>query len=545
MILNNIDEFYPTPQKLIDKMLAGLKCDNIFTALEPSAGKGDIADEIARKLKSEHWRSANDNAQDYVDCIEISSDLRHILKGKGYRVVQDDFLTFKPSKKYDLIVMNPPFSNGDMHLLKALELMENGGTVICLLNAETLKNSYTNTRKLLSEKLKQYNAEIEYISNGFNSAERKTDVEIAIIKTVIKCIERESFIFEDLRKKAYEERAFESNAVVSNDYISESVKQYEIEVEAGIRLINEYKAMSPYIRKGFSKDGKYTDKNPTIEMHVDGMSEYSADKLSINKYVEVVRVKYWSELFENEKFIKSFTSNLKNDLQRRVQELKDFDFSVYNIKQIFLEMVKRMGKGVEETILNLFDKLTAQHSWYPETSGNIHYFNGWSTNKAHRINKKVIMPMNGSFSGYGWSKETFNTSYVYSLMQDIEKTLSYLETGDTFLQDDLWERLKTCSKNGTTKKIPLRYFNITLYKKGTCHIEFTNIEMLDKLNIFGCQRKAWLPPCYGKKKYSDLNVKEKSVIDEFQGEQAYKQVMTDPKRYIIEPKNILMLGSVR
>lgn len=82
---------------------------------------------------------------------------------------------------------------------------------------------------------------------------------------------------------------------------------------------------------------------------------------------------------------------------------------------------------------------------------------------------------------------------------------------------------------------------ITLYKKGTCHIEFTNLKLLDKLNIYGSQRKGWLPPTYGKKAYSDMSSEEKSVIDAFQGEEAYNQVMACPTSYIIETKQMLQL----
>lgn len=59
-----------------------------------------------------------------IDCVEINKDLRNCLKGAGYRVVGDDFLTYSTMKQYDLIVMNPPFSNGDAHLLKALKMQQ-------------------------------------------------------------------------------------------------------------------------------------------------------------------------------------------------------------------------------------------------------------------------------------------------------------------------------------------------------------------------------------------------------------------------------------
>lgn len=181
------NEFYPTPQKLVDKMLSGIEFEKVNTALEPSAGKGDIADALKKRLASAHWRWDDKSVGNILDCVEIDPNLRHILTGKGYRVVHDDFLTFRTHKKYDLIVMNPPFSNGDLHLLKALELMQDGGTVVCLLNAETIRNCYSNSRKLLFQKLSELNAQITYLNDAFRSAERSANVDVALVKVEVPC----------------------------------------------------------------------------------------------------------------------------------------------------------------------------------------------------------------------------------------------------------------------------------------------------------------------------------------------------------------------
>ena len=63
-------------------------------------------------------------------------------------------MTFYTYKHYDLIIMNPPFDNGDKHLLKAIDLQKNGGAIICLLNAETLKNPYSKYKKRFNIKIK-------------------------------------------------------------------------------------------------------------------------------------------------------------------------------------------------------------------------------------------------------------------------------------------------------------------------------------------------------------------------------------------------------
>lgn len=91
-------EFYPTPKKLLDKVTADIDWKMIQTVLEPSAGKGDIADYIKEKYKCHTYHDSLD-----IDCIEIDENLCRILKGKGLRVVHDDFLTFK---HYDRIIMN-------------------------------------------------------------------------------------------------------------------------------------------------------------------------------------------------------------------------------------------------------------------------------------------------------------------------------------------------------------------------------------------------------------------------------------------------------
>src|SRR5699024_2691834 len=94
------------------------------------------------------------------------------------------FLTYETYKEYDFIIMNPPFSNGVDHVLKAFELAENQLSrceIYAILNKETLNNAYTSKRQELLRKLDGYDAEIRYVSDSFANAERKTGVEVALI----------------------------------------------------------------------------------------------------------------------------------------------------------------------------------------------------------------------------------------------------------------------------------------------------------------------------------------------------------------------------
>ena len=186
-------DLYPTPKKIIDKMMFDLDLKLIRSILEPSAGKGNIVEELKRKEKSND-RYYSRKIQFDIDCIEIDQNLQHILKGKNFYVVHNDFLTYDTFKEYDLIIMNPPFSNGCKHLLKALEMQRrNGGAVVCILNAETLRNPCTNDRQDLQRKLTDYNAKIEFMQDSFLDAERKTAVEIALVKVQLPKVQRRSF----------------------------------------------------------------------------------------------------------------------------------------------------------------------------------------------------------------------------------------------------------------------------------------------------------------------------------------------------------------
>lgn len=92
-----------------------------MSVLEPSAGKGDIADAVR-------------DAGATVEMLEIVPALQDILKAKGHKVVGEDFL--KHGGRYDRILMNPPFENGQDidHVRHAFSLLEPRGRVVAIMS---------------------------------------------------------------------------------------------------------------------------------------------------------------------------------------------------------------------------------------------------------------------------------------------------------------------------------------------------------------------------------------------------------------------------
>lgn len=529
-------DFYPTPESLIRKMTNKIDWKYITSVLEPSAGKGDLVEAIYNQFQyTQRYRSSKFD----IDTIEYDENLRHILKGKDYRVVADDFIAFDTYKKYDLILMNPPYSAGDKHLLKAISLVESQhkkGQIVCLLNSETLKNPYTNTRKTLVRKLEEYNAEIEYIEKAFVDSERSTEVETALVYISIEKTDYKSILIDELRKDDSHKinNNYTSTQIINADLIKGIVEQFNYEVKAGLKLIDEFNSLKPLMLRTFKEDS-----NPVLKLEL----EYKDDTTSLeNAYIKQIRAKYWSTLFSNDQFMGLFTSNLKQKYMQHVEELKDYDFSLYNIYTLRIQLSKEMTQGVEDTILNLFEEFSHKH-YFDESSKNIHLYNGWKTNKSWKVNKKVIIPLQAyrdiqySWGGY---KPTYYD--VLDKLKDIEKVFNYLSSGDRG-NIDILESLKMSEHNGKTKKIELNYFYITFYKKGTCHIEFKNTDLLHKFNLFGSQKKGWLPPSYGKVRYNEMTQEEKDVVNDFEGQSSYNKVMSNKSYFFMDTREILKLTS--
>jgi 16S rRNA G1207 methylase RsmC len=116
---SKIPGFFPTPPDLIDKLLRHAQIQPGEEVLEPSAGKGDIADAIRAR-----------HPQAKLSLCEINGTLRKFLADKGYEGILHDFLKdVMPIPLYNCIVMNPPFEAGQdiEHVLHAYAALRPGG----------------------------------------------------------------------------------------------------------------------------------------------------------------------------------------------------------------------------------------------------------------------------------------------------------------------------------------------------------------------------------------------------------------------------------
>jgi hypothetical protein len=117
-------QFYPTPKELaeIAVELAMIDSDDTMSWLEPSAGQGGLAEFMPKEQTT---------------CIEISKLHCEILEAKGFKVIHADFMKISVDKKYDRIVMNPPFSEGrwQAHVEHAANMITDKGLLVAIVPA--------------------------------------------------------------------------------------------------------------------------------------------------------------------------------------------------------------------------------------------------------------------------------------------------------------------------------------------------------------------------------------------------------------------------
>ena len=533
-------DLYPTPEWLVKKMLSKVDFKNqkIKNILEPSAGLGNIIDVINSDI--------NRHSSYNICAIEIDNKCRNVLLSKNVKVIDSDFLAYNGLEQFDLIIANFPFSDGDKHLHKALDVLFSG-QIVCLLNAETIKNPYSNSRKDLVSKLNKLDAKIEYLQNAFSDADRKTNVETALIYIEkIRDVETELFNDVSSSEDSFDELK-ESFEVATKDNIHNIVQRYNQDKETVTSQIMDfyknYKKVSKYLTLAvIGEDIQRHSQN--VKQDTKELTEIMKDKL--NNFVTKLKRDYWLEAMNLNEVKSRLTSQKKQELQSELNKYCNMDFTENNIKIFIDNLMANYPKMIDEAIEYMFDKFT-QYAFRDgrntnnEYSKNIHLFNGWKTNTAYKVNKKIILPFRAEYGNRLYSDKI-------DFLNDIDMVFNYFD--DKGLKNDLLEYVETTGyktnisttdtaeivagylSKGETKNIKTRYFTITFYLKGTIHLVFVSQEMLRRFNIYMAKKRNWLP--------SDYSYSEKRNKDvDFETDKEYQQIkgselsIESPKQFLI------------
>ena len=503
-------DYYPTPIELCKKMFGKLKLDNkkysYTRILEPSAGSGELIEGFKQcwiEYQEERYkdlgltRHKDFKPDEYFkfECIEIDPILCEVLRTKGYNVIHNDFLTYE-GRYSPIIFANFPFSNGVEHLLHAIKLQERvGGQIVCLVNAETIRNQYSNNRKVLSQLLDKYNADIEYIENGFTDAIRQTNVEVALIYIDVPMQDKMS-MFEKEFTKENPDISFESMKAIA-------LKKSKIE-----QLVFECDLIKKSVSNLFLEKLKIDDLlngmglSSSIKICEDLCKNYT--ELDCNTYFENIDLKYWNKLIDETDLKNRLPSKLRSTFTCNMEKQRDIPFNIENAYYFYQELGKAIKLNYNEIVAKVFDDLTYKYS-YSDNMYNktIHYYNGWKSNNAFCISPKgkVIIPSNAYWS--------------YYRLPDVLLDLNIIFENISGEKDDLYDDRKIANRiNNYEKGIETKNFILDSFKKQTIHIRFKNEEHLKIFNLMAGKGKGFLPEDLDSKPYETMNDMEKEWVKE-------------------------------
>lgn len=477
------EDFYPTPNNLIERLIdlgsgGRLTIRGARRILEPSAGKGNIINYIN-----------NMGYKPKIDAIEKDMELSNLLSGAGHNVVWNDFLSYETHREYDVIIMNPPFSEGDKHLLYAIELAKKQITKKCsiyaIINAETIRNPYSNSRKVLARELELLNADIEFVQDAFSNAERKTNVEVALINLEVKVKDNSESIYKQIinnvnsSSNSSESISTALSTVVEHQELADRVSDIE-------RLVLEYEKAASMIKDYYKAKNnkesfmKYISNVNNNEFYVSTTAMYD----DYEKEIDSLRSSYWKLILRTGEFMKKLTTEAREKLARQLEEASELEINYTNIQMLLHAVLSNSNQMLIDSIVSMFDKITKRSQ--TDYSSNIHLFNGWKTNDAFKINKKIIYPFYSSWDIYDMGKFT-NEDYskvpwtVKDFISDLVKAFEpfrkvdyeFVNVGKAEYENDI--------------------LKFKMFAKGTIHVWFKDLDTLNKINYVAGKHFKWLP----------------------------------------------------
>lgn len=484
------DEFFPTPAVIAAKMISHYWTGDggkdyrsgkrsIKAVLDPSAGKGDLLDWFKTAYEKVNYSSRYCGPKLYA--VELNTELSSILQTKGHRLLGKDFLSYKPENSFDLIVMNPPFSEGVKHLLHAWDILKEGD-IVCLLNAETIRNPYTVERKLLARIIEDH-GEVEYLGPCFAEAERPTDVHVAMVRLKKPASQEPSeldFEFSFPKEEGYPD--FEDDqvgtAVMRPDQMGAFIRRYDLMRKAFVDLLKAQQAIIFYGQGVLDPDQVMS----LVENACSPRRYARADKeQAYENFSDGLRMKFWEQALGMLGIEKLLTAKMRENFRKYIEQQGSVALTKPNIYEVMQTLVLNSKNILDSAVVAVFDIFTSYHKC------NRIYLEGWKTNARWKVGRKAILP-NFVSRSFGWSFSMYRSDEY----RDIDKAMCHLAGKRVEDVVTIEQALKTEWKGEDRGKCESEFFKLRYYLKGTLHLEFKDPDLWEKFNQVATAGKNWL-----------------------------------------------------
>lgn len=485
-------DFYPTPYTLACQMLEGVSLSG-KCVLDPSAGKGDLLKACRYKGKPAK-----------MFAIEIVPELQAILRAdKDIQIIGEDFLQYSGNVWADLIIMNPPFSAAGKHLRRAWDMLRSG-ELISVIPASMIWTP-TAEEACLLEELRESGAIFENVGSPFITAERKTAVEVFIIRAKK---EAESLMdFSGLKTGTQSLGGIEeatTQEMINADGLERLTSTYQAAVHSFadvLRQVNKLKSILAML-----PGNKVWD--VTIG---DIISKGGTGSFALNDLAFKLQGYVWEALFDRTNISAFVSSRVREEFHATRQKAGGIDLTPENIAQVFSMVMGNTSAMMQDSLEQAFDIMTKYHE------ANRTVIKNYKTNDAWMVKNKIILPY---MVEAGWSGGlSFNYRKAESC-DDIDKALCLLsgikyedinksheasdkefyggyKRGTTATLRDAVERAcKGYSAGENTSES--HFFKVKVFAAGTVHLWWKDQDLLDLFNAKVCQGRGWLPGDYGK-----------------------------------------------
>jgi hypothetical protein len=410
-IFDNKD-LYPTPEEYIIKMIGD---ENLSgkVILEPHIGTGNIV-KVVKEMGG----------------TVIGCEASHIVDN----FLKEDFLQVSSEEisHIDYIIMNPPFSVDDKHLLHAWEIAPGGCKILSLCNWETIDNCHTKRRVQLKDIINDYGI-YENLGSIFSTAERTTNVQVGFVKLFKEKVGEDTFDDYFDMEEDYEQ---DGSGIMPYNVVREIVNRYV----GSVRLFKEVQAASDKINS-MSSIFSHCD----ISFGAYKRRETNYTSISFEEYKKELQKAAWKTVFAKMNMHKYVTQKLKEELNKFVETQGNVPFRMSNVYKMIHTIAGTHNNRMEQALVDCFDRATKHYD------DNRHNIEGWKTNSHFMVNKTIIFPY-VVHRGYSGQMEVIYNSQQKDLMEDLCKALCHL-TGYSY--DENCVSLEVALQ-GTRK--PLSYY---------------------------------------------------------------------------------------
>lgn len=506
-------EFYPTPKSIAVKMAEPYaKGLGVRRILEPSAGNGAILDTIVNDgIPYEYTTHGGAQTMTLTDkarreniyTLEKDPELQLILQQKGYRVLGNDFLAFRPDHVFDLVLMNPPFSQGARHLLHAWDILP-AGDIACLLNAETLRNPCTRERELLAGIVAAHGS-AEELGRCFADSDHDTDVEVVLVRLHKDAPADGPFTLRldgcttETRAQFTQEGG--QQLLANPSRLDAMLRAWDLTKSAAVDFINSYRRLYLFASTFLpDKDGKENGNLAAAGIQaicqaIQGNTDEKTAGRAYNAFLDDVKSCAWNTIISQLGLEKYMTGAMRETMREFRNAQAAFELSKENIMRLFQTLMGNLGNIMDKCVSDVYDLFTRYHD------GNTACTEGWKTNKQFKANRTVILP---GFAGAGFMPQKYGYNSHFSLQydaarasEDIDKAMCWL-TGTSFESLDdvpctngVTGNNENMTISATVRSIPVgdqgwhpsQFFLVKAYKKGTVHLQFRDEALWTKFNL--------------------------------------------------------------